>query len=242
MSEVKSAKRVLEILRFFAQERSPASLARVSAALSFPKSSCLALLETLMAEGYAYQVDGRYYLTARWLHEAEAVTAHDPLAQRLRPVLEKLQQTLGETVILAKLAGTKVVYLDVVEADHVLRFSAHVGQVKPAHASASGRALLSVLPDAEIGALTRAMDFERFTAATLTSPAALLELIGEGRRRGWHVNLGEFEADTLSVAVPARVGGVPVAFVVGAPMSRAAKHVDRIGRELARATANLRES
>ena len=59
MNDVKSAKRVLDILRFFSEERAPASLARLSSALAFPKSSCLALMETLVAEGYAYQSDGR---------------------------------------------------------------------------------------------------------------------------------------------------------------------------------------
>jgi IclR family acetate operon transcriptional repressor len=239
MSEVKSAKRVLEILRFFVQEKSPASLARISSALSFPKSSCLALLETLMAEGYAYQADGRYYLTSRWLHEAQVVAEHDQLAPRLRPTLERLRQSLGETVILAKLAGTRVLYLDVVEADHVLRFSAHVGQGKAVHASASGRALLSTLPPDELAALARTIDYQAFTAHTLTDPRALIAAVERGRQRGWHVNLSEHQADTVSVAVPVQLHGVTVALVVGAPTSRAAERIDDIGQALAQAAADI---
>ncbi|MEO5671559.1 MAG: helix-turn-helix domain-containing protein, partial [Ramlibacter sp.] len=142
MNDVKSAKRVLEILRFFAEAKEPASLARISSALNFPKSSCLALMETLVAEGYAYQTDGRYYLTGRWQREADIVARHDRLALRCRPTLQRLSDDVGETVLLAQLAHDQVVYLDVIEADHVLRFTASVGQRKPLHASASGRALL----------------------------------------------------------------------------------------------------
>lgn len=239
MSDVKSAKRVLEILRFFAEEQAPASLARVSTALDLPKSSCLALLETLVTEGYAYQTDGRYYLTGRWLREAQAVASHDQVALRCRPTLEKLAQAVGETVILAQLSRDKVVYLDVIEAERVLRFSAHVGQHKPIHAGASGHALLAGLPEEEMQALAASLDYHAFTKSTVTTPKALARRVEEGRKRGWHVNLGEHQADTVSVAAPAMLDGALLALVVGAPMSRLGPEVDKVGAALKRAAAEL---
>ena len=238
-NEVKSARRVLDILRFFAEAKAPASLARISQALDFPKSSCLSLLETLTAEGYAYQVDGRYYLTGRWLRDAQAVSDHDRLAARCRPTLERLHQEIRETMILAKLAKNSVVYLDVIEADRVLRFSAHVGQHKPLHASASGRALLSTLPDEQQARIARALKYERHTPTSPASAKALLQAIAEGTKRGWQVNLGEYQSDTISIAAPARLDGEVVAFVLGAPMSRIGDKVDQLGAALARAAAAL---
>ena len=72
-NDVKSARRVLDILQFFAQIRAPATLSQISAGLDIPKSSCLALLDTLEGDGYAHQTAGRYYLTRRWLNEARVV-------------------------------------------------------------------------------------------------------------------------------------------------------------------------
>lgn len=239
MNEVKSARRVLDILRFFVDEKAPASLARISMALDFPKSSCLALLETLAAEGYAYHTDGRYYLTSRWLRDSQVVADHDQLAARCRLTLEKLHREMRETIILAKLAKNNVVYLDVIEADRVLRFSAHVGQHKPVHASASGRALLGTLPDEALAHLARSIKYERHTDATLGSAKALIDAVAEGRKRGWHVNYGEYQADTISIAAPAVLDGEALALVLGAPMSRVKNKVAKLGAALARAGAEL---
>lgn len=239
MNEVKSAKRVLDILRFFAEEKAPASLARVASALGLPKSSCLALFDTLTTEGYAYQLDGRYYLTGRWAREAQIVAAHDHLAARCRPMLERLQRELNETVILAQLAGDQVVYLDAIEAERVLRFSAHAGQLKPVHASASGRALLSQLPAQQLKELLSTLNYRRYTPATPGNSRELLTAIAQGRERGWHVNLGEHQSDTISIGVPASLHGTVVALVVGAPMARIKDNIDEVGAALARAAAEL---
>ena len=47
-NDVKSARRVLDILQFFAATRAPATLSQIVAGLGIPKSSCLALLDTLL--------------------------------------------------------------------------------------------------------------------------------------------------------------------------------------------------
>lgn len=235
VNDVKSAKRVLEILQFFAAAKAPASLSQVSVALGFPKPSCLALLATLEANGYAFQINGRYYLTRRWLNESQAVSAHDQLVLRLRPVLEQLRTRLGETLILAQRAGDRALYLDVAEAQQVVRFSAHAGQSKPLHASASGRALLGLMPLAERQAFVARLTLDAYTDVTPTSAEALLRSVAAGNRRGWHVNRGEHQADTLSVAAPLLLHGMPLALVVGAPMGRAAARAEEIGQALAAA-------
>jgi len=239
LNEVKSARRVLDILRFFAEEKSPASLARIATALEFPKSSCLSLLETLSQEGYAYQANGRYYLTGRWLRDARMIADHDDLAARCRPVLEALHAEVNETVILAALARTSVVYLDVIEADRTLRFSAHVGQHKPLHVGASSRALLSTLPEPQREKRVRALKYERFTETTPKSAAEMLALIAAGKKRGWHVAIGEYQPDTVSIGAPAIVDGEALAFVIGAPVSRVKSKIARLGAALARAAARF---
>lgn len=242
MNEVKSAKRVLEILQFFATTLAPASLSQISAALGFPKSSCLALLDTLEAEGYAYEASGRYYLTRRWLNEAELVAAHDQFAARIRPVLEQLRAQLQETLILAQRSGDRVMYLDVAEADRTVRFAAHVGQTKPLHASASGRALLGLMPLAERTRLIDRLPLEAYTGQTLTDRAALHEVVEQGKQQGWHTNLAEHQADTLSVAAPLVLHGMAFALVVGAPMGRASERMTEIGEALAAASRGLAHS
>ncbi|OWT60076.1 IclR family transcriptional regulator [Candidimonas nitroreducens] len=240
-SDVKSAKRVLSILQFFAQTKTPATLTQISSALGFPKSSCLALLDTLEGEGYARLDAGRYYLTRRWLNEARIVAEHDQLTAQIRPELERLRDMLGETLILGQRSGRRVVYLDVAEPDRVVRFTAWAGQTKPLHASASGRALLGALDVPERKQLLESLALDRYTAKTPTTLAAVRKEIDRGLRRGWHVNLGEHQADTLSIACALRVYGTPYCLVVGAPMDRAQKRAEEIGRALAASCGYLAE-
>lgn len=238
-NDVKSAKRVLTILQYFAQTKAPASLSQISAALGFPKSSCLALLDTLEGEGYAHQAGGRYYLTRRWFNEARVIAEHDQLTARIRPVLEELRESLRETLILAQRSGDQVVYLDVAEPERIVRFTARTGERKPLHAAASGRALLAAMAPAERDALIARMPLSRFTDRTPTTREQLRKALEEGDRRGYHVNLGEHQADTLSVAAPVVLYGTPYALTVGAPLERAKPRVREIGRMLVDAAQKL---
>lgn len=238
-SDVKSAKRVLDILQFFAGTRAPATLSQIASALDIPKSSCLALLETLKGDGYAHETSGRYYLTRRWLYEAQIIAAHDQLTSRIRPTLEALRDELGETLILAQRSNVHAVYLDVAEPDRVVRFTARVGQLKPLHASASGRALLGTMDPAERSALVARLALTRHTDQTLQTPEELLQRIQHEARQGWHVNFAEHQADTLSVAAALVLYGTPLALVVGAPLERSAAKADAIGQALAGACRDL---
>ena len=108
---------MLEILDYFASTRAPATLSALSSALELPKSSCLALIATLHASGYLYEVKPGvgYYPTRRWLDRATGITASDPLATKMRPVMLALSEETGETIILGKRAGDRVIYIEVVE-------------------------------------------------------------------------------------------------------------------------------
>jgi DNA-binding IclR family transcriptional regulator len=226
-------------LQFFAQTKAPATLTQISSALGFPKSSCLALLDTLEGEGYARLDAGRYYLTRRWLNEARIVAEHDQLTALVRPELERLRDTLGETLILGQRSGRRVVYLDVAEPDRVVRFTAWTGQTKPLHASASGRALLGAMDAPEREHLLENLTLDRYTDATPTTLAELRKEIDAGLRRGWHLNLGQHQADTLSIACAMRLYGTPYCLIVGAPMDRARVRADEIGQALAQACKHL---
>lgn len=238
---VKSALRVLQLLEYFAQSRRPATAADLRKHLDLPKSSCFALMETLRGAGYLYSVgrDAGYYPTGRWFELSKAISAHDPVLLVAAPALEKVRDGSGETAILAKLEGTEVMYLDVLEPDNVVRFSAQAGQRKPAYASSSGRALLGSLPETQRDALIARMRMHKFTLATSGSMSELVARVQEGNKRGWHVNLGEHQADTASMAVAFQLGTEHYALVVGAPLHRFKKKLPEIRQILLKAVSEI---
>ena len=198
MNDVKSARRVLDILRFFAEERAPASLARVSAALAFPNRVASHCWRPWSPR--AMPIRRTAATTSPAAGCAAEVVATTGSRCAAAPRCKGWARSVGETVILAQLAQKQVVYLDVIEPGSVLRFSAFVGQRKPLHAAASGRALLAALSARTMQRIAESLDYEKFTPHTPSNAKALVKAMEAGRRRGWHVNLGEHQADTASIA------------------------------------------
>jgi len=231
LPQVKSAVRVLEVLEFFARTPEPVSLARICTVLKMPKSSGHALMETLRQQGYVYWL-GRYqgyYPTRRWRDLGDAITRHDPLLSMVRDILHLLSEKTGETAILAKREENEVLYLDVVEPDKTLRFSAYAGQIKPMHSGASGRALLSLVDSDERVQVLNKLKLQAFSSRTITDVGPLLQVIAEGESRGYHVVIGEYLAETTAIATGFKFGTECYALLVGGPTKRMEGRTEEIG-------------
>lgn len=231
---VKSAMRVLEVLEFFARKPEPASLAKLCVALNMPKSSGHALMETLRQQGYVYWMGRQqgYYPTRRWRDLGEAITLHDPILSLMSGVLQHVCERSGETAILAKREGDEVLYLDVVEPDRTLRFSAYAGQVKPIHSAASGRALLALMEHPERARLMKGLKLKAFSEHTITDLDRLMKEITEGVDRGYHVAIGEYQLETAAIAVGFEAGGECYALLIGGPTQRLEGRIDEMGHML----------
>ena len=95
------------------------------------------------------------YDIARDIHEK------DPFVERVMPLLERLRDASRETIILGKRQGDAVIYLQVVESQHPIRYSAKPGEFKPLHSSAIGKALIGSLKEPELRAVLEGRDLQR---------------------------------------------------------------------------------
>ena len=238
---VKTAGRTLDLFEAFAREGKPLSLSQLARAIGAPVSSCFGIVRTLEARGYLYEVKARagYYPTKLLFERARAIASRDPLAERFVPLLEKLRDETGETVLLAKRLERQAVYLIVLDSLHSIRYSPKVGEFRPLHASASGKALLGSVAPALRNALLSGMKLPRVTSRTITSRAALEADLGEGRARGWYVTHGESVADLMAVAVPVTVTGETYSVALAGPMHRLDSALPRYAKLLVELRATL---
>ena len=220
--DVKSAVRVIQIFQLFAELKRPLPLTSISLKLDFPKSSCLALLKTLEAHGYLYQINDTrtYYPTRRLLLEGQVIAENDPFLSHVRPLLQALCDTTKETVFLARRTGLLSHYVEVIESDQTLRFAATVGEKRSLHIGAAGHSLLAAMAEKEREALMATMDFEKFSSETVTSMAALQNLISQGKARGWFMSIGGYQSDVASIGNYVWINGEAYAIVVAAPTNR----------------------
>ena len=222
MATVKSADRTLQILEAFAAAGEPLGIAELARRLAIPVSACYALLRTLEVRGYLYELGLRkgWYPTLRWLQKAREVAEHDPMLERVTPVLEALGKATGETIVFGKRSGTEVVYLNVVESPHSIRYSAQPGDRKPLHSSSAGKAILGALPPAERTALIDTLKLARVTPNTIVRRELLEKDLEASAKRGWYATRGENVADVHALGATVRIDGELYAVVIAGPTHR----------------------
>lgn len=243
MSDVKAALRTLQAFELFSARRQPLVLSQLAEQLEIPASSCLLLVRTLLQHGYLYEVSrrGGYYPTRKLFEHMTQVVAHDPVEERLRPALGRLQQQTGESITLSKVQGLQLVYLIVIDSAHLMRPALAVGMLRPLHASASGKALLSMLDSPARRQLLQRTGMARLTPSTLASRPALETHLEAGAQRGWFASIGESESELSAVAVPLRLGTEPYAITVLGTSHRMQDKLVRHGQSLLAAKAAIEE-
>lgn len=219
---VKSADRTLQILEAFAAAGEPLGIAELARRLAIPVSACYALLRTLEVRGYLYELGLRkgWYPTLRWLQKAREVAEHDPMHERVTPILEALGKATGETIVFGKRSGAEVVYLNVVESPHSIRYSAQPGDRKPLHSSSAGKAILGASPPPERAALLDTLKLARVTPNTIVRRELLEKDLEAGAKRGWYATRGENVADVHALGAPVRLDGELYAVVIAGPAHR----------------------
>lgn len=231
---VTAVERVLDIFEAFQKSKSPLSLTELAEMAGIPKSSCHAIVNTLAERGYLYSLSRprALYPTRRMLDVARDVHENDPFVERVMPVLERLRDTSMETVILGKRQGDAVIYLQVVESPHSIRYSARPGQFKPLHSSAIGKALLGSLKEPELRRQLADCPLPPVTPATIVDNEALVADILESRRRGYFVTRGENVPDVWAVAAFINVHAETLAVAIAGPSHRMDSHVVECAQQL----------
>jgi IclR family KDG regulon transcriptional repressor len=170
--------------------------------LGLTKSNTHRLLQTLVACGYARNLDqsGRYELTLKVWEIGAAVLDRLDLRTVAAEYMEALCQVSGETVHLSVLEGAEVIYIAKIDSPHPVRAYSRVGGRAPAHCVATGKALLAHAPDLLIDEIAR--ELRPFTRLTITTPSKLRAELGSIRRAGYAANRGEWREGVCGVAAP----------------------------------------
>ena len=227
---VRQVTNALELMEFFADRGRPATLAEVSKHFDWPRSSTFNLLQTLSKRGYLYEPRSRegYYPSPAWLPLIQKIDRAAPVPIEYQNLLNSLQERTGETAVLGAISGMNVIFIAAVESTHAVRYTAEVGKIVPIHASATGRALLSLLGENECAAILRRAVFEKYTSTTLMSFEAVANEIAESRRRGFFEGVGEYTQDLGGIAMPLATTNRHLAVLVAGPMSRVQPYKNEI--------------
>jgi DNA-binding IclR family transcriptional regulator len=218
-STVANALHVLDQFSYTDRVLGPSELAR---RLGLAKSVVHRLVTTLAADGFLEPVPGGQYRLGVRLYELGSLVVHGlELREVAHPIIERLRNATNETVHLAILDGTEVVYIDRMESQATLRLFSRLGTRMPAHATSSGKVILAFGPQETVDAVL-ATKLRRLAPRTITTRTGLLDALATIREDGYAATVEESEVAASSVGAPifGYEGRVIAALSVAGPSPR----------------------
>jgi IclR family acetate operon transcriptional repressor len=222
MRVVRTALRVLESV----SELQPVGVSAIARATGVPKSSVQRCLVSLREAGWISSPPGdpqRWALTGRALTVGLRGSAEHGLREAALAVMQELREATRETVHLAGFSPDPpaLVVIDRLDSPEPVRTWVRLGTPVPLHASGSGRAVLSRLPEAEVRSMLGDR-LERFSEQTITDPDVLVAELRAVRERGYAVADRSWRAGVgaVAAAVVDAAGRPAGALAVSVPQQR----------------------
>jgi len=197
------------LLLSLARASQPLSMRALAEATGTTKSLVFRVTKELEAVGYVRDDGtGCYQLGISALELGGAYISQSDYTSVARDVLQELSHDTGETVSLAALRGSDVLYLEKWEGAHSVVTISHVGRRLPANCTALGKALLAMLDDGEVSRLHQG-ELPTLTLHSIATPEELLEDLAATRQRGYAIEKNEVLVGRACIATaldPSLVG------------------------------------
>jgi IclR family transcriptional regulator, KDG regulon repressor len=198
-----SVANAVRLLKCFTEDEADLGITALSNRLGIAKSSAHRLATTLLLEGLLEQNSEteRYRLGLSLFGLGALVRQRMNVATEARPILFELRESTDETVHLAVLDDSEIVYVLNLESNQAIRMRADLGARKPAFCTAEGRAMLAFQPQPVVDKILSRKLLPR-TIKTDTDPLKISKALEKIRKTGYAQEDEQSEAGMRSIAAP----------------------------------------
>lgn len=218
----------IQLLKAFSEEQVDIGISELARRLGVAKSTAHRLAATLAAEGLLEQdrESEKYRLGIALFRLGALVRRRMDISSQGRPYIYALREKTNETVHLAILDGSEIMYVYNLESTQAIRMRSDLGVRKPAYCTAEGQAILAFQPQSVIDAVI-AQGLIARTPQTITDPAELIKALAVVRQRGCAIENEESEIGMRGISAPIRndAGEVVAAVGLAGPVTRLSKKV-----------------
>jgi DNA-binding IclR family transcriptional regulator len=221
---VKSVGRVFEVLELFDRGREPMTATQVGRHLSYPQSSTLALLKSMVKLGYlafdrgehTYFPTMRVALLGQWLENSLYGEGH------LFAMLEEICEATGETVALSCQNDLAMQFMQIRTGSKPITLNIQPGTLAPLFHSTIGLVALSDKSDQDIVKLAERYNRKVRPPEKKADLPAVLQRVRKVRRAGFGVGYDMYVPSVAALAwvLPPRVGKRSVVLSVAGPSQR----------------------
>lgn len=226
-----SVQRALQLLGTVGSAARPLPAKTLARRTGQPLPTTYHLLRTLVHEGYLRRVDGAGYVLGDQV--AALVASAATRVARVHPVLAGLHEELRAAAYFSVLDDGEIRLVDVVDSPAVPRVDLWVGFHDAAHATALGKAVLSVLDPEARRDYVAGHDLPDLTPHTVTDRRTLLHQLDSGGP--FALDREEYALGNACVAVAVPSTQLAAAVAVSVPVQRLPQVLTHGGVALRRA-------
>jgi len=226
---VEALARGIEVIRSFDRIHVKQTISQISERTQLARPTVLRLLLTLEDLGYVRSQDNHYSLTPKVVDLGMAYISALGLYGAAKPHMENLSKEVDQSVSLAELDGSDIVYTGRVEVPKIISVGVTVGARLPSASTALGRILLAAVPDSELHDVLSTPSLSMFIPRTRFTSEQIRPKLELVREQGWAESDEDLQYGVQAIATPIRgdEGRVVAAIGLGT-------HTSEIGKEIVR--------
>lgn len=202
-NRVQSIDRAMSILECFSENKRELKLSEIAKMLDLNKSTVHGIINTLKYHRLIDQdeLTQKYRLGIRFMEFSDVVINSMDIRNVAYPIIDDVCGRIEETVNLAMLDGTDVIYIEKKECSKSIRISSKIGLRIPAYATADGRIILCYLEKEKLANILP-KSLKKFTANTVTDKRKIMRRFAEMRENGYAIDNEEVVQGIKCVAAP----------------------------------------
>ncbi|WP_127817727.1 IclR family transcriptional regulator [Microbacterium sp. CPCC 204701] len=175
--------RVTAVFDAFGEHDEGLGVSELARRAKIPKSTVSRIAAELVTERLLDREGDKFYLGVRLFELGQTVEQPQRLRRFAHPVMAELRDLTGQSVQLAVLEGTDVVFLAVARSEPAIRPHARIGGRLPAHTTGVGKAIMAFSPADVVERILHG-GLPARTPHTITSPEALAIELRQVRSAG----------------------------------------------------------
>lgn len=192
--------KTLSVLKAFTDEKAEWGVNELSRHMDYPVSSLHRILKTLREEGILqiHPQSGKYTFGIELIRISSIVQSKSDIKTITKPFLEKLSETLNQSIYLALYYPDKkkLSFIHNIRSSHAVQYLLELGVFQPIHIAASGKAILSFLTNDEIEAV---LDAEEIP---LSDRQVIWEEVNWIRTHGYSITSSERKKHSIGIGAP----------------------------------------
>ncbi|YCK79922.1 IclR family transcriptional regulator (plasmid) [Arthrobacter sp. D3-18] len=220
--------RAAQVLGAFRSEDRSLGVSEITRRTGLAKSTVARLTSELLRLQFLERQGSSYRLGITLFELGQMVVTPKELRRRAMGIMVDLRNATGQTVHLAVLDGTEVVYIEILRGRGAPPLPSRVGGRMPAHATAVGKAMLAFAPAAVLGEIL-ATGMQKVAPGTITDEEALQKELVEVAAIGLAHENNESAPGSSCVASPVLDSGGALVASLSVSGFVGLLDVDRVG-------------